>query len=415
MMVLYMRRVVGVVVLALCVVLATRECRSDQAGDAPSVRARLGSDRAIAKAKLTPGSIAGRVIDRRGGAIANAFVCTHDRELPCARTDANGAFKLAPLPPDAYAVSATARTFRPELVELKLGPNEQKTIELRLRGGGVEITGTVIDVNGGPIAGARVRAKDAFTETADDGTFSVWTKPGLAAVSAEADGYTRSEYVMAFAPSRVELRLIPEGSIAGIVVDARTREPIADVVVDSDSEAPLARTDETGAFRVIKLVPGRYSLTAKSAHGYGQTAASVLVGLGAQTSGVVIEMHPAVQVAGKVLVSSTKQPCPEASVELSNAAKVRSVRLGPGLVAHGVLPGDYDVIVRCEGYRSRTYPSLHVADRDVTATWEVDVAETASIEGTVRSTEGEPIEDLMLVAASTGRSYRSAFTDADGH
>jgi protocatechuate 3,4-dioxygenase beta subunit len=418
MMALHMRRVVGVVVLALCValfVLATRECRSDQASDAPSAGAHIGSNRSIAKAKLTPGSIAGRVLDQRGGAIASAFVCTDDTALPCARTDANGAFVLAALPPAAYSVSATARTFRPALVELRLGPTEQKTIELRLRGGGVETTGIVTDVNGGPIAGARVWSKDAYGETADDGTFSLWTKPGFIAVIAAAEGYANGS-AEAFAPGRVELRLLPEGSIAGIVVDARTREPVADAEVELDRDGAPTRSDQTGAFHATKLVPGRYSLTARSPHGYGQTAASVLVGLGAQTSGIVIEMHPAVQVTGKVLVSSTKQPCPDASVELSNAAKVRSVTLYPDLVANGVLPGDYDVIVRCAGYRPRTYPSLQVADRDVTATWEVDPVSTGSIEGTVRTTAGEPIEELMIVAYTPRYVHAgSAFTDTDGH
>ena len=90
------------------------------------------------------------------------------REPACATTDPQGHYTLAELVAADYTIAASAPTYRPSIYKLPgtvrgrriaLAAGEAKQgIDLVLRGGGIEITGTVADVTGGPIAQALVRA-----------------------------------------------------------------------------------------------------------------------------------------------------------------------------------------------------------------------------------------------------------------
>jgi len=121
--------------------------------------------------------------------------------------------------------------------QFHLAAGEHKTgVDVELSHGGVEITGTVADITGGPIAHARVwasegqrwrRGSGATThgETDEQGRFSLWVKPGEITVTAAADGYADNEEGV-HAPGKVEILLTPESSLPGTVVDAATNQPV---------------------------------------------------------------------------------------------------------------------------------------------------------------------------------------------
>src|SRR5262249_24934744 len=146
---------------------------------------------------------------------------------------------------------ASAKPYRPEMfhpggdrqeTSFFLAAGERKTgVDIVLRKGGVEITGTVSDVTGGPIAHADVSAHhqgwgDGGSDFAppvgpdSSGKFSLWVKPGEVSVNASAEGYAEGSD-SGRAPGTFEILLTPESSLAGVVIDAKTGQPVAGVAV----------------------------------------------------------------------------------------------------------------------------------------------------------------------------------------
>ncbi len=423
-----LRRVVlPAIVLAALAILLWQWRRSSHDGDrASSGTARSANptslliDRRPDPHAAARASIAGTVIDEHRAGIAHARVCVDatSADLPaedvldprCVETDDHGAYAIDGLLAAHYEVTAMARTYRPARASgFVLRAGEHKTgIDLVLRGGGVEITGTVSDVGGGPIAKAHVRATIGRTwgvavETDDQGTFSLWTDPGDTTVQGNADGYSPDTEPVR-APGTVALFLTPESSLAGTVVDAATSEPVAGARVELD-EGLDDLSDAQGHFRIGRLSPGRYLAIARTAHGYGQADGSTLVGLGQQVDGVTIRLFPAAQLRGKVLVGDgdSAPPCAGADVSVTDAVHHRAAHATSGedgsVALDGVLPGTYTVRVACRGYRARDpYDPIKVADRDVDGLiWRVDRG--ATLRGRVLTAHGEPVEDASIRAS----------------
>lgn len=176
-----------------------------------------------------------------------------------------------------------------------------------------------------------------------------------------------------------------------VTSDARgafTNEPVEGArVVTEGSEGDskmVVMTDERGAFRASRLPAGRYAVSARTEHG-----------------GVVVQLHPAALVVGKVIVSTTKQVCEDPSVSLRDASKDRHLKLSRRdngtIVGEGVLPGTYAVDVSCKGFLAReVYAPVIVGSSDVAVAWEVDPG--ATIRGTIRTASGAPVRTTYVSA-----------------
>jgi hypothetical protein len=426
---------------------------ASRATDGNVWRATGASPRSHAPPASATASLAGTVTDAATAApIAGAEVCAdgESNELPdddlrdplCALSDAAGRYLIPNLVPASYTVHASARTYRPGFHRpdgdprkrsIAVAAAEHRTgIDLALQPGGVEITGTVADLTGGPIAHARVRSGGqlgeearAATETDDGGRFSLWISPGAVWLSAHAEGYAphgRSGN----APGRFELLLVPEATFAGTVVDAATGQPVAGarVRLSKDNlgiERIATFTGADGAYQVSGLSPGRYIATARTEHGYGRTEGSLLVGLGQHVDGVTVRLSRAVRVEGKLVIAATQKPCPDGHVALRDAARHQRLELretGGVHVADGVLPGEYSVEASCRDFASHeSYPLIAIADKDVTGlVWDVDAG--ASVRGKVTTRSGEPIEGARVTAApvTSGRSldWHTTWSSRDG-
>jgi len=452
------KRRVGFVVGAVLVVLALVlwKVRGTQSANHPTTSATpapANTAPATTAARTRPdpkslakGALAGTVTDDAKAPVAGIRVCAFgtshelDDELlrapVCTTTDATGGFTIGDLLPARYIVTAAGKPYRPGVhhpggdrkrTAVHLAAGERKAgVDITVRAGGVEITGTVADLTGGPIAHAQVAARPnrwdvgapgAVTETDQRGAFSLWVAPGGVALTGSAEGYAdATEWVRA--PGKVELLLTPESSVSGTVIDAASGAPVpgARVLVGTndwgwDSGASTF-TDEHGAFRLARLTPGRYIAVARTDHGYGRTEGSTLVGLGQHVDGLVVKLFPAVRIEGSVLVAGTKQPCPTPpGVWLHDRATQRTVEVRSepdGRVwAEGVLPGTYAVEVFCRGYQAREkYDPLIVADKDrLGLVWEVDAG--ATVRGRVLSKRGTPIADAEVSARSVGGDARA--------
>ena len=293
-------------------------------------------------ASIARASIAGTITrDDTKAPLAGARVCARgeSREFPdellraatCVTAADNGTYTIDGLLPAQYAVSASAKTYRPEqfhpggnrrVPSFPVRAGERKTgVDLALRGGGVEVTGTVSDVTGGPIAKARVTSDSPIvvTETDDKGVFSLWVSKGSLSLEASADGYAdNSEYL--YAPGKVEILLTPESSLSGTVLDAASGAPVegARVTLGDWSEAEATFSDPEGKFRINRINPGRQTAVAKTDRGYGRAEGSTLVGLGQHVEGVIVKLFPAARLEARIMIagSEPRKPCehPRASL-----------------------------------------------------------------------------------------------------
>jgi protocatechuate 3,4-dioxygenase beta subunit len=385
-------------------------------------------------------SIAGTIRDEAGKPIAAARVCADAstsnlgkelvRDSRCTATDAQGAYRIGGLYAAEYEVAAVAREYLPyrfaaesngniSFLELRAGEN-LTGIDIVLVRGAVEVTGVVSDVSGGPIAHASVRAVTGVLqpqlwpalETDDSGKFSLWVKPGDVSVRAFADGYADGSD-LGRAPGVINILLTPESSLAGTVVDANTGVPVAGVRVE---EAGVENgnsdiTDDQGHFHLTRITPGRYALVARSPHGYGHSDGSSQVGLGQHVTGVVVKLHPAYQIAGRVVEPGAgRATCRLSSLYLRQADPVRkmaAIRDTDGsLHVDGVLPGTYDVAPLCAGFVQRDmYHQITITNTDVAnVEWEVDAG--AEVHGRVLMKSGSPVQGATILARSVGGSGR---------
>lgn len=448
-----MRRVAIVVVgLAIVGAIVWRSTRQHDEKVVPVASGKLPTiirgERRPDPKTMVRGSIAGTV-RADGRALVGAQVCATGsspqladevlRDPTCTTTDAGGRYKLAGLLPAHHEVSASARTYQPAAYRdvsrqrsgLELGRGEHRGgVDLELHPGGVEITGTVSELAGGPIVGARVLARSgpwsvramALVETDARGRYAAWVAPGGVQIDVQALAFA-DESELGQAPGTVDVKLTPAATLSGTVVDAASKSPVEGVRVGvyqmERGFVSHTFTDGTGAFHMRGLAPGRHVVVAHAANGWGRSEGSVLVSLGQPLTGLAVQLHPATRVRGKLRVSSTQQPCGTVGPigSLSDPARARSAVLhaeSDGTVwADGVLPGTYQVELRCDGFASRSYPPLEVRAAPIDGVvWEVDPGVT--LRGRVL-VGGRPVAHAAVSAVAIGAtSWARAATDRDG-
>ncbi|MGK3974114.1 carboxypeptidase regulatory-like domain-containing protein [Sorangium sp. So ce118] len=460
--------VIGVLWLALLVLLVRSWCvrpatePADSAASPPSSAAPAGGKarrRAQDPRSRQPGSIAGRVAEPAGAPVAGAMVCAllapgplslaETREPVCAQAAGDGRYTLAGLPPARWTLSASAPGHRPAHYAaadgsrapfVALGAGEARTgVDLVLPAGGVEVTGHVEDIGGGAVSGALVAITSfasgpgAVVTRADaQGAYAVWVDEGPYSARAEADGYAEGTAPSVAPGPPLKLLLTPASALVGRVVEAGTGTPVegAKITLDNGGPwggiapgAPVARSDAEGRFRLDRLPPGRYKLAARALGKVGQARESVLLGVGQTSSEVVIEVHPARVVAGRVEIAPEGAPCTLGHVgllsEANGAGEIAAVEADGSVLFEGLLRGSYEVLVSCVQHVSEpSYAALEVGDSDVEdLVWTVRAGLT--IRGRVVDSDKNPVRAQVHAYApammgSRGAPGALASTEADG-
>jgi protocatechuate 3,4-dioxygenase beta subunit len=371
-------------------------------------------------------AISGHVRDGEGRPIPGAMVCaasaseelgaSERRARPCTSTRADGSYLLDDLLAVPHRVTAGAPHFIPqahrrgagaasrELVSLRFG-QEERGVDITLLPGGVELVGIVRDLSGGELEGAIVEVGDATGRSGADGAFSLWVRPGEVLVTATAEGYADMQTYGRAPGLTLEVFMTPESVFLGRVVRADDGSPVAGAEVSALDGGGGGRhgstfTDASGNFRIDALRPGTYKARALDDEGYGAAEGLVVLGFAETSAPVEIRMHPAFLVEGTVAVAGG-DTCDRGSVTLSDPQGQRTVSIAPdGRVrVRGLLPGNYAVDVRCEGFVSEpSYSPLAIVDRSLREQrWEVRRGQ--ALRGSVVAATREPITALTVMAS----------------
>ncbi len=341
--------VLGVVVAVVVALLVMRHGAGEDSGTTtPATTAAKPVAAATRRVRtpLPPTTIAGHVTRKaNAAAIAGATVALvqldigigfgdHDRPPLLATTDATGAW-TAKVVPGEYAVTASAPGYLPaSRTKLAIAANEARAdIDLALDAGGTSLRGTVSDVGGGPIRGARVAAYEDSVREFHRRRAAPYVRADrlrwpLRAVAARgrvhADRQRRRLHAARAArrrarrakPRTVDFALVPGGTITGQVV-ARVDRPASPCPAPSSSPAHAAAAATTSPGRrprrqVHRCARCRRRAVAVTAHGYGYASSSPTtvelgVGAGSRVDGVRVYVdHALCSISGRV--PSTRRP-----------------------------------------------------------------------------------------------------------
>ena len=398
-------------------------------GSAAGGAARANGPRAPA----SPASLAGRVTRRSDGAgVAGAIVSLGRAELDTMfgakdeptitiTTDAQGGWSAAKVPPGRYTIAATARGYVPaSLDKLVLAEGEHRTgLDLVVDAGGTRVSGTVSDVGGGSVAGARITfGKERSTPfgmpeliamSGPDGTYEINLGDGGYTAQVSHEDYTHAERSLEVAgtPLTIDFVLAPGSSIHGVVV-TRDGKPVPDALVMASGGhgrgggGGMARADASGAFTMHSLGSGSISLTASARGAASDQPTVVALGIGEQIEGVRVVVDRAFSISGNVVEKGTKKGVPGVRLGAFSIGST-ALALAPDPSAEdgafeivGVKPASYMLFAVGETTMPEIGKPVEVIDKDVTGvTIEMGIGVTVSgrVEpGTVAEVTIEPTQ-----------------------
>jgi protocatechuate 3,4-dioxygenase beta subunit len=456
--------VVGLVLAALLVGLLLRSRAESPASDTsvadPSVTAARTDARELEDEPERSGTharIRGQVIDEHDAPIAYASVCISPGELArmaelrwqprCGKGNGNGEFELDAVAPGRYRLSAAKRGYIPPpsldgrvgLATSVVAGQQREGLILRLRRGGAEVRGIVSDITGGTISDAQVFSDAALTYTDGDGRFSLWLDASsFVELHVSAEGYARAGVTEHRPGGReLQIQLRPEVVLVGRVLTADTGEPVAGVpvvakappmmlVTGGFATQPHVLTDANGRFRFTGLAPGRYKPEVHSGGFRGMARESVLLVLGVEPQELVIHVHPARQLAGRVIRAGSGDPCDAGEVTIHDGAGAvveRALADATGAITlGGLLPGTYTLEIECdESDRGKTSEVVDLTETDlVDALWEIEARSGRAIRGRVLDSSGRAVAmayvqgELREPEDAGTQALARAVTESDG-
>lgn len=370
--------------------------------------ASVGSTRTGTKlAPATKVTLSGRVTRKSDGSgVAGAIVsisrkvtieamlnrATGREEAPVATADAEGRWTLADVTPGTYTLGATGEALLPGTRAVTVGSTSIDGLDFVLEGGGAIASGTVSDVLGGPIPGAKVQARrqrnnpfaddaDIVAFTDDKGEYRLALRPADYIFVASHDAYTPgTRFVdMTTESIDVDFTLTPGATIRGQVVTTQGT-PVPDVSVAASENGPNINiaafaagdiTDDKGNFTLSSLSPGALAVTA-SGGGYSTVSPTMVeVGIGEQVDGVRVVVEKGFSIAGRVVEKGTTKGIPGIrvgvfSIAASEAGMAREPSADDGsFLIQGLRPAAYMAFAIGDEVMPEVGKNVEVVDKDV--------------------------------------------------
>ncbi|HEU0036838.1 MAG TPA: SusC/RagA family TonB-linked outer membrane protein [Kofleriaceae bacterium] len=220
---------------------------------------------------------------------------------------------------------------------------------------GREITGTVLDVDGKPIANATITVPNGPTATtAADGTFKVTVPLTNLTVDVAAEGYAARQVTVLGAATALALQVVlvkpaapppPETRvIAGVVLDA-SKNAVANAIVRVRGTQLTATTAADGTFAIPGVAAGDATLDIEAT---GQPPTNVVVPTGKSAVSVTVgQAAPPPPVArtvrGRVTDPSSKEPIVAAQVKNLSTGQIVFTDANGTYALENVDPGPFRV------------------------------------------------------------------------
>ncbi|MDE3110243.1 MAG: carboxypeptidase regulatory-like domain-containing protein, partial [Acidobacteriota bacterium] len=284
------------------------------------------------------------------------------------------------------------------------------------------VSGTVVDNNGTPLAGATVMlaGTSSTTSTAADGTFTLSSiSPGAYTLQASMVGYSAaSQSVSVTAGTDLDvgnLTLSPNAlyaTLTGTVTNS-AGTGLQNVTVSVGSQSAI--TNAQGAYVLDGLPPGAASITA-FLYGYTTATANVTFAAGQNYvfSPTLYASTPptTATLIGTVVDAATKAPISGASIVLGASTTTTSAT-GQFTLA-GLTPGSFSLTVSAPNYQTLTVTGTSVGGTNNVGTLPLTLAQTtSSMSGTVTdAASNAPIAGASVAVSGTSLS---ASTDSTGH
>lgn len=249
-----------------------------------------------------------------------------------------------------------------------------------------QLTGTVRDASGGPIARARLSLTGQVSTFADDrGAFALCL-PWGERIRVDADGYGSRDvptYLLS-GTARLDIVLVPEAAVIGRVVDS-DKHPIAGAQVTVTPEgvrgpfglaANLSTTDADGRFRVTGIGPGKFRVAADAVGFASPTPTVIFAQPGTETRELELVVSARRRVTGTVTMAG--KPAGGVRIMVIEPRQLPQAQIEPGPSAISQadgsfelesLPGTFTVFSRSHDVVSPQ--SITIADRDTTVAVEV--------------------------------------------
>jgi len=351
-------------------------------------------------------------------------------------SDSGGNFMLDQTKNVQHTLWCFVREMRPVLLD-NVYPS---SIDVIVRVGGIaDITGVVIDNAGAAIAGAKISCMTqgewppmivGATESDHDGRFLMNELPtGLVAIRVVADGFADAKRTLTLPVPKnqgVEVSLDPEAPFKGHVVD-HLGHPVAGALVqihdrDQDCEPSRMETTADGSFWSIN-VPAKHRLEiwVSSTKTFDQR----YFGFQAPCQDAILVFLPNAGIKGSV-IDPEKRP-------IKNFELLRITSLFPfereisdrqhsweqihddnGSFVVGIPPSDGSLMVRANGFETKTIPISNAKPGEYLPTLTVQLRRGAVISGRVVDTEGGPISGAMIAIADVTRNGESVLSEGLG-
>jgi RHS repeat-associated protein len=302
------------------------------------------------------------------------------------------------------------------------------------------ITGTVVDQNGQPLAGATVQITGTANSTATDGAgnFNLTAPAGLYTLTISKPGFafaTTTPFTLAAGATFGAgiLRLLPApGQITGSVVDGQTNVPLAGATISLAENGDTAFADAAGHFTLSEPA-GTYTVTVSQAGYPAQTLAPFALAAGSTYSlGTILLIANPATVTGHVVSSASGAAIAGAAVTATGTSSGKSAVRGDLRRPAGALPagtfggttdasgnfslqlpaGTYSVTVTAAGFGSRTTAAVSLGPGTAFSLGTIALDAVGTITGTVvAASGGAPVPGATVGIVGT---LNRTTTDAAG-